>query len=83
MNRKPRRKKTSFRLLLLGMVLTPFLMPGNATPIVKADYIGDCGEPYVVTTENCWGWPGWIQWCSPTQQACTKCDGGTFCYNMY
>ena len=79
MNRKPLRKKTPFRLLLLVVILTPFLIPGGATQTAKADSIGQCGDPYEY--RSCWGWDGWLLWCGQPQ-ACVNCDGGTYCYPM-
>jgi len=79
MNRKSLKRKILVRLLILGLVLAPILMPGGATPTAKADSIGQCGYPYEY--RSCWGWEGWFQWCGEPQ-ACVNCDGGTYCYPM-
>ena len=73
-------KRTSVRLLLLGLVLALSLIP-SATPTAKADEIGNCGMPYSRQVPSYYWW-GRIPVPYLKTQACADCDGGTYCYDI-
>lgn len=73
-------KRTSVRLLLLGLVLALSLMP-SAIPTAKADEIGNCGMPYK-SHRLSYYWAGSFPVPYLQPQACATCDGGTYCYDM-
>lgn len=74
-------KRTSVRLLLLGLVLALSLIP-SATPTAKADAIGNCGDIYTKQTPSYYWWGSFPVPYLKTQ-ACVNCDGGTFCYDVH
>lgn len=73
-------KKLSVRSLLMGLVLSLFLTQAWTTPTVKADVIGNCSDPFVLTVPRCilWG-----LYCWGEEQACVDCQDGRHCYPMY
>ena len=73
-------KRTSVRLLLLGLLLALSLIP-SATPTAKADEIGNCGMPYT-SYRLTYYWKGSFPVPYLKTVACADCDGGTYCYDM-